>query len=88
MASRRFLKKAINSQIAEVIDNCYDVITESPKSEAKMNKVIDEAVELYDELIGAVNDYRSAKNKSAYFAEIEEKLMKAVDALNGKVTIV
>ena len=88
MASRRFLKKAINSQIAEVIDNCYDVIAESPKSEAKINKVVDEAVELYDELIGAVNDYRSAKNKSAYFAEIEEKLMKAVDALNGKVTIV
>ena len=88
MASRRFLKKVINSQIAEVIDNCYDVIIESPKSEGKMNKVIDEAVELYDELIGAVNDYRSADNKSAYFTGIEEKLIKEVDSLNGKVTIV
>ena len=88
MASRRFLKKAINSQIADVIDSCYDIIAESPKSEVKMNKVIDEAVELYDELIGEVNGYRAAKNKSTYFAKIEEKLMKSVDSLNGKIAVV
>tara|TARA_R110002050_G_scaffold300722_2_gene471875 strand:+ start:13410 stop:13676 length:267 start_codon:yes stop_codon:yes gene_type:complete len=87
MASRRLLKKVIKSQIADVIDQCYDVITESPKSEEKMNKVIDASVELYDDLIIAVNDYRKADNKSAYFTEIEARLMKEVDALNGKVTI-
>lgn len=87
MASRRLLKKQINAEIAEVIDQCYDVITESPKNEEKMNKVIDEAVELYDELIEAVNKYRDAKNKSAYFNEIETKLFEKVDALSSKVTI-
>lgn len=87
MASRRLLKKEINSSIAEVIDNCYDVIAASPKKEEKMNKVIDEAVELYDELINSVNDYKSAKNKSTYFSEIETKLDKALDQLNGKVAV-
>jgi len=87
MANRRVLKKVINSQIADVIDHCYDVIAESPKSGEKLNKIVDEAVELYDSLIIAVNDYKKAESKSAYFAEIEAKLVKEVDALNAKVTI-
>ncbi len=87
MASRRLLKKVINSQIADVIDHCYDVITESPKSEAKMTAIIDESVELYDSLIISVNNYRTAENKTAYFAEIESRLDLEVDKLNGKVTI-
>lgn len=87
MASRRLLKKQINTEIAEIIDQCYDVITESPKNKEKMNKVIDEAVELYDQLIEAVNKYRSAENKGAYFADIESTLIKKVDALGSKVTI-
>jgi len=86
MASRRFLKKVINSQIADVIDHCYDVIAVSPDKEAKMNEIIDASVELYDDLIEAVNSYRSAENKAAYFSEIETKLVKEVDALNQKVT--
>lgn len=88
MASRRFLKKVINSQIAEVIDNCYDVIAESPKKEEKVTKIIDQAVELYDDLIGEVNDYRNAKSASAHFNKIEEKLLKNVDSLNGKLATV
>jgi hypothetical protein len=87
MASRRVLKKVINSQIADVIDQCYDTIAESPKSEEKMNKVIDASVELYDSLIIAVNDYKKADNKATYFAEIEAELVKEVEALNAKVTI-
>ena len=86
MASRRFLKKVINSQIADVIDHCYDVIAVSPDKEAKMNEIIDASVELYDDLIEAVNSYRSAENKATYFSEIETKLVKEVDALNQKVT--
>ncbi|UTW66115.1 hypothetical protein KFE94_15890 [bacterium SCSIO 12643] len=86
MASRRFLKKVINSQIADVIDHCYDVIAVSPDKEAKMNEIIDASVELYDDLIEAVNSYRSAENKSAYFSEIETKLVKEVETLNQKVT--
>jgi cysteinyl-tRNA synthetase len=86
MASRRFLKKVINSQIADVIDHCYDVMIESPDKKEKMNAIIDESVELYDGLIEAVNAYRSAENKPTYFSEIESKLIKEVDALNGKVT--
>ena len=87
MASRRLLKKQINAEIAEIIDQCYDVISESPKNEEKMNKVIDEAVELYDELIISVNKYKTAKNKGTYFAEIEANLLKKADALSSKVTV-
>ncbi len=88
MASRRYLKKVINSQIAEVIDNCYDVLAESPKKEEKANKIIDEAVELYDDLIGEVNDYKNAKSPSAHFNKIEEKLLKQIDSLNGKLATI
>jgi hypothetical protein len=87
MASRRNLKKLINSEIANVIDSCYDIIIESPKSEEKMNKVIDEAVELYDELLGAISGYKSASNTGAYFRDLETKLYEGVEKLSGKTRI-
>ena len=86
MASRRDLKRLINVEIADVIDHCYDVVAEAPEKEDKMNEIVDASVELYDELIIAVNGYRSAENKSAYFSDIENKLAKEVEALNKKVT--
>lgn len=87
MANRRGLKKQINAEISEVIDQCYDVIREAPKHEEKMNAVIDEAVELYDSLIISVNQYKTADNKGSYFTEIETKLFTQVDELKSKVTI-
>lgn len=85
MASRRILKKQINIAVAEVIDECYDRMYESPKKEDALNAIIDEAVELFDNLIVLVNNYRNADNKGAYFAEIETMLAKQVDELSAKI---
>ena len=85
MASRRVLKRVINAEIAEVIDHCYDVIAASPEKEEKATVIVDASVELYDNLIIAVNEYKSAESKSAYFAEIESKLDKELEVLNQKV---
>lgn len=88
MASRRNLKKLINAEIASVIDSCYDIIIESPKSEEKMTKVIDEAVELYDELLGAISGYKTASNPSSYFRDLEDRLRDGVEKLSGKTRLV
>lgn len=85
MASRRILKKQINVAVAEVIDECYDRMFENPKKEEALNVIIDEAVELFDNLIVLVNNYRNADNKGAYFTEIETMLAKQVDELSAKV---
>lgn len=86
MASRRDLKRAINAEIADVIDHCYDIVAESPEKEAKMNEIVDASVELYDRMIIAINSYKSAENKGAYFAELEANLDKELQELNKKVT--
>ncbi len=86
MASRRDLKRAINAEIADVIDHCYDIVAESPEKEAKMNEIVDASVELYDKMIIAINNYKTADNKGAYFAEIEASLEKELEGLNQKVT--
>ena len=78
----------INAEIADVIDHCYDVVATSPDKEEKVNAIVDASVELYDSLIIAVNEYKSADNPSRYFAEIEDKLTKEVEALNQKVATV
>ncbi|MFT4754732.1 MAG: hypothetical protein ACI85Q_002293 [Salibacteraceae bacterium] len=88
MASRRVLKRVINAEIADVIDHCYDVVASSPDKEEKVNAIVDASVELYDSLIIAVNEYKSAESASTYFAEIEAKLTKEVEALNQKVATV
>lgn len=85
MASRRLLKKQINVAVASVIDHCYDITIDAPEKQEKVEPIIDEAVELFDNLIVLVNNYRNADNKAAYFAEIEGVLEKEIDALTAKI---
>ncbi|MCX2679645.1 hypothetical protein OOZ15_06800 [Galbibacter sp. EGI 63066] len=88
MASIRDLKKDINYELGEIIEAVYvwEISTNNPNSK-KGDKIIDEAIEIFDDLIVKVNDKDVKKeDKKTHFKairkELDDKAKKLVEKLN------
>ena len=87
MANKRDLKKDINYVLGDIIEAVYIwELTNPDKDTKKSEKIIDQAIETFDDLIVKVND-RSAENKKQHFnsirKELEEKGRKLIDQINA-----
>lgn len=64
MNSRRMLKKKINTVMNNIIEECYSMqIYSKGKKDAETNKIIDEAVDLFDDLLSRTNAARKIDDK-------------------------
>jgi len=74
MAKVRDLKKDINYVLGDIIEAVYIwEYTNSDKDTKKSEAIIDEAIEVFDDLIAKVND-KSVENKKAHFNAIKNEL--------------
>ncbi len=85
MASIKDLKKNINFVLSDVIEECYvSQLSGNDKNNAKIEKIIDEAISTFDEFIVKVND-KNVENKRKYYktinSELEAKATKLLDKL-------
>ncbi|MEZ4778788.1 MAG: hypothetical protein R2786_05325 [Flavobacteriaceae bacterium] len=87
MASVRTLKKDINYVLGDIIEAVYIWELTNPDKDTKdSEKIIDEAIVTFDELITKVND-RSVEHKKAHFKAINQELetrgRKLIDKINA-----
>lgn len=87
MASVRDLKRDINYVLGDIIEAVYIwELTNPDKDTKKSEKIIDEAIETFDELIAKVNA-RDIDNKKKHFKgisnELEERGRKLIDKINA-----
>ncbi|PIR14496.1 MAG: hypothetical protein COV50_02415 [Flavobacteriales bacterium CG11_big_fil_rev_8_21_14_0_20_35_7] len=83
MASVQNLKKDVNYVISDIIEECYiwQLIHEENQSK-KAEKLIDEAIEVFDDLIARINT-KKVENKKLHFKAINQDLeTKASDLIN------
>ncbi|MCC8360536.1 hypothetical protein [Salinimicrobium sediminilitoris] len=73
MANRRTLKRDMNYVFGDIIEAAYlHQITHPDEDPAKSEKVVDEAISDFDELIGKMNQ-KNVENKKQHFKGIEEE---------------
>ena len=87
MANVRDLKKDINYVLGDIIEAAYiSNYANSGKNVEKSEAIVDEAINVFDDLISKVND-RSVENKKAHFkainAELEEKGHALIEKINA-----
>lgn len=87
MASKRDLKKDINYVLGDIIEAVYIwELTNPDKGTKDSEKIIDEAIETFDQLIHKLND-RSVEDKKSHFksinTELESKGRKLIDKINA-----
>ena len=84
MATIRDLKKTINYELSGVIEECYLwQLTNGDKAD-KAEKIIDAAIESFDQLIVKVNE-KKVKNQKAHFQSVTKDLRKTTDSLMKKL---
>ena len=86
MASIRDLKKDINFVLGDIIEAVYIVEAANSKQDSKEGiKIIDDAIQTFDDLIAKVN-IRKVEDRKAHLKgvrqELEQKAVALVDRLN------
>ena len=86
MASVKNLKKDINYVLSDIIEECYlwQMLQEDAKKADKAEKIIDEAILTFDELIEKVHK-KEIENKKAHFKAISAELEKKATSLLSKI---
>ncbi len=74
MANKRDLKKDINYVLGDIIEAVYIWELSNPeKDNKKAQKIIDESIEVFDDLIVKVNQ-RGIENQKQHFKAINQEL--------------
>ena len=87
MASKKQLKKDINNSVGALIEEIYVWELMNPKGDFKKSeKLIDEAIVLFDELIMEIHDYAEGTSAKKYFNSIIEELNATTESISEKIT--
>tara|TARA_B000000532_G_C18604167_1_gene292595 strand:+ start:17 stop:283 length:267 start_codon:yes stop_codon:yes gene_type:complete len=84
MPSIRLLKKQINNEIGDLIEEIYLWELSNPKGDlVKSEKLIDEAINAFDDLMVKINSVKG-NNKKEQFKTIEKERQKIMSLLLKK----
>ncbi len=87
MASKKQLKKDINNSVGALIEEIYVWELMNPKGDFKKSeKLIDEAIVLFDELIMKIHDYTEGTSAKKHFNSIIEELNATTASISEKIT--
>lgn len=85
MASVRNLKKDINFVLGDIIEAVYIVEVANNKQDSKEGaKIIDSAIETFDDLIAKVNQ-RNVENRKQHLNKVREELETKATGLVGEL---
>ncbi len=89
MPSRRMLKKKINVVVNNIIEECYSVQITNKDKDKETNKIIDETVAMFDDLLlrlqtaKAITDMKEQKKHyDKINADLEKKSLDLIGKLN------
>ena len=86
MASIRKLKKDMNTVLSDIIEDCYVCqLNGDDKVSAKAEKIIDEAIETFDELIAKLHG-KNVDNVKVHMREVRAALDKKSEELSIKIS--
>jgi len=84
MSSIKKLKKDINNQIGEFIEEIYNWELLNPdKDLSKSEKLIDDSIKVFDSLISEINSVNKENSKKE-FKSINDERVKLLEELNKK----
>ena len=85
MASIKQLKKDINNDIGEIIEDIYLWELSNPDADlSKSEKLIEEAIKVFDELVKKINSVATKENLKKQFKVIQEERNKMIKILLKK----
>ncbi len=85
MSKIRTLKKIVNFELSNVIEECYVWQLVNQDQVEKSEALIDETIAHFDKLIARINQ-KDVSNKKAHFNKIKNDLFVSVKELTEKIS--
>tara|TARA_B100000767_G_scaffold275733_1_gene314808 strand:+ start:9776 stop:10048 length:273 start_codon:yes stop_codon:yes gene_type:complete len=87
MASKKQLKKDVNNSVGALIEEIYLWELLNPRGDFKKSeKLIDEAIALFDELIMKIHDHTEETPAKKYFNGIIKELNTKIVSISEKIS--
>jgi hypothetical protein len=83
MANKRNLKKNINSLVFDVIDECIYIQEIQPEKFDACEKLIDQAVNYYNDALSKVNSAKEKSDFRSIAVELDDNAEKFIEGLNS-----
>jgi hypothetical protein len=83
MANKRNLKKNINSLVFDVIDECIYIQEINPEKFDSCEKLIDEAVNYYNDALSKINSAKVKADFRSVASELDNYAEKFIEGLNN-----
>ncbi|MGA9271170.1 MAG: hypothetical protein WBV45_11155 [Lutimonas sp.] len=85
MASKRQFKKDLNQTLSEVIEECYEIQkTADAAISKKAEKLIDGAIETFDQIIAKLHQEQD-KDPKSHFKSLREELAKSTSSFQKEI---
>ncbi len=85
MSSVKNFKKELNQVLSEIIEECYvSQLKGDDKTYAKADKIIDEAITTFDDLIARLHQKPEGAAK-AHFQALRKELQERTDKLSAQI---
>ncbi|MDA9016086.1 hypothetical protein N9H69_05325 [Flavobacteriaceae bacterium] len=85
MSSIKQLKKDINNDIGAIIEDIYLWELSNPDADlTKSEKLIEEAIQIFDDLVQKINSVATKENLKKQFKKIQEERTKSIQSLLKK----
>ncbi|MGB5242412.1 MAG: hypothetical protein WBN16_08200 [Lutimonas sp.] len=85
MSSIQNLKKDLNHVLSDVIEECYVAqLTSDEKKSEKFEKIIDESIQVFDQLIERIND-KKVENRAGHLKAVKKDLELNANELLDKI---
>ncbi len=85
MASIQDLKKDVNTVLSSVIDECtIEQLSADDKKSLELEKIIDESIDVFDSIIGKINQ-KKVENRSKHLKAVKNELQENANRLLEKI---
>lgn len=83
MASRKYIKKALNNMVFDIVEECFTIQLFDENKAEKTNVIINEAADFQDAILAEINKAKSKKDFAPINAKIEESALEFISKLNS-----
>jgi hypothetical protein len=83
MASRKYLKKALNNMVFDIVEECFTIQLFDENKAEKTNVIITEAADFQDAILAEINKAKTKKDFAPINSKIEESALEFITKLNS-----
>ncbi|MBI1836058.1 MAG: hypothetical protein HYR91_02210 [Flavobacteriia bacterium] len=83
MASRKYIKKALNNMVFDIVEECFTIQLFDETKIEKTNVIINEAADFQDAILAQISKAKTKQDFAPINSKIEESALEFINKLNS-----